>query len=104
MAQFSGTSFLGRQNLAVATLTSRFYVGVDFPQLDLQNAGERIGLLLVCQQADEINPRVVEDFKLFGGGLLVLPRYPLFPLSYQIIVDWYRPQLAWFLDWTATGT
>jgi len=99
MPTFTGTSVNGRQNLAVRTLNTRDFIAIDFPQLDLQDAGQRIGLLLVCQALEDFNPRVVEVYKLFGGGILAVPSYPLIPLDYQIIVDWYRPQLAWNLFW-----
>lgn len=98
MPTFTGTSNVGLIVIGPVRTNAPQWVSLEILQTDINSQKDRRGLML----CGFLNPggslRVVETFKIFGGGLFVLPRWPLDTVIGRIAIDWYRVDLDWQLD------
>lgn len=97
MPEFQGIS--NSVPILIQPIRSKFdqWVSLEVQQTDLSNLKTRYGLLLCGFLNSGGSLRVIETFKIFGGGLLVLPRWPLEGANAAIVLDWYVTDREWIL-------
>lgn len=98
MPTFTGISEIGIEEPLPVRPAPGQWVSLEIKQTTLDSANSRFGLMIIAFENSLGSLRVIETFKIFGGGLFVLPRWPTDGTNARIAIDWYNDGLEWELN------
>lgn len=98
MPFFTGNSVAGAQDEVTIGVESAQWVSLSILGQPFDEFKRRHGLMLIGFPNPGGSFRVIETFRIFGGGLFVLPRWPVTGVNAMLVLDWYVSELEWRLD------